>query len=195
MAEYSQSVTSPSLLVRLRDTDDQNAWREFVDKYGNRIYHWCRVQGLNGADCEDATQQVFIRLVHAMKTFRYDPAKGTFRAWLKTTTRYAVADVRRAVGHRISATGDSNVQEQIANVPDDGDFVELLTDAMLLEEVESRVHAKVREPHWQAYLMSKQGRPRLEVAQILNISPGAVSTAVYRIVGQLRLVFQELGAD
>jgi hypothetical protein len=71
----------------------------------------------------------------------------------------------------------------------------LLTDAMLLEEVESRVHAKVREPHWQAYLMSKQGRPRLEVAQILNISPGAVSTAVYRIVGQLRLVFQELGAD
>jgi RNA polymerase sigma factor (sigma-70 family) len=195
MAEHSQSMTSRSLLVRLRDENDQEAWREFVERYKGRIYYWCRAQGLNGADCEDARQQVLMRLIHGMKTFHYDPAKGTFRGWLKSTTRFAIADIRRAASRKACGTGDSAVQEQIANLPDGSDFVEVLADAMLLDEAESRLQANVSATHWQAYVLSKQGRPRLEIAEILNMSPGAVSTAVYRIVSQLRQLWKELGGE
>ena len=41
------SWTSLSLLRRAKDLD-QDAWRELVATYGDRIYGWCDVAGLPG---------------------------------------------------------------------------------------------------------------------------------------------------
>src|SRR5262249_39088714 len=42
--------TRASLLVRLRDPQDQAAWTEFVDLYVPLIYNYARKQGLQDAD-------------------------------------------------------------------------------------------------------------------------------------------------
>ena len=67
---------------------DEDAWREFVDHYGRRIYKWCRHWHLQDADAEEVTQRVLLLLLAKMKDFVYDPSRS-FRAWLKTVTHHA----------------------------------------------------------------------------------------------------------
>src|SRR5436189_5212995 len=114
MDSASGSRTSPTLLGRLREAPtDQAAWDEFVERYGRKIYVWCRQWNLQEADAEDVTQNVLIKLADKMKVFVYDPEKS-FRGWLKTVTRNAWSDywaTRKAV-----AMGGSQAVEMLATV-------------------------------------------------------------------------------
>jgi RNA polymerase sigma-70 factor (ECF subfamily) len=59
MADDASSLrTSPTLLERVRSAPaDQQAWDEFVERYGRKIYAWCRQWGLQETDAEDVTQE------------------------------------------------------------------------------------------------------------------------------------------
>ena len=50
--------TRPSLLVRMRDAHDQQAWADFVRLYAPAIYRFARRKGLQDADASDLTQEV-----------------------------------------------------------------------------------------------------------------------------------------
>lgn len=45
--------TRHSLLFRLRDTTDREAWRQFVEVYSPVIYHYARRRGLQDADAAE----------------------------------------------------------------------------------------------------------------------------------------------
>ena len=63
--------TRTSLLLRLRQAPpDQDAWAEFVDRYGRQIHAWCRRWGLQEADAQDVTQTVLLRLASKLQTLR-----------------------------------------------------------------------------------------------------------------------------
>src|SRR5438132_14128374 len=101
--------TSPTLLARLRHSPaDQTAWGEFVDRYGPRIYAWCRHWRLQEADAQDVTQAVLVRLAEKMRAFAYDPQRS-FRGWLKTLARHAWDDLRAARGRHAPGSGDRQV--------------------------------------------------------------------------------------
>src|SRR4051812_26207091 len=86
MVDAASNRTSPSLLNRLRQgAADQQAWAEFVRRYGRQIYSWCRRWRLSEADAEEVTQTVLVKLAEKMRSFSYDPARS-FRAYLKTLT-------------------------------------------------------------------------------------------------------------
>ena len=71
MDNVRDSCTSPTLLGRLRcQPVDQAAWGEFVDRYGPRIYQWCRRWDLQEADAQDVTQTVLLRLASKLQTLR-----------------------------------------------------------------------------------------------------------------------------
>lgn len=57
-------ATRPSLLVRLRDPRDAQAWQELVALYAPLIYGFGRKKGLQDADAADLTQEV-LRAVSA----------------------------------------------------------------------------------------------------------------------------------
>src|SRR5437868_2059722 len=96
MDSTSGGRTSATLLGRQRQAPtDQAAWGEFVDRYGPRIYAWCRRWHLQEADAQDVTQAVLVRLAEKISTFDYDPGRS-FRGWLKTLTRHARDDLRQA---------------------------------------------------------------------------------------------------
>ena len=51
-------ATRASLLVRLRDGGDAEAWQEFVHLYAPVIYGFARKRGLQDADSADLMQEV-----------------------------------------------------------------------------------------------------------------------------------------
>src|SRR4051812_44928236 len=102
MVRVTAVNTSANLLMRLRQAPtDQEAWGEFVLRYGPIIYGWCRRWELQEADAQDLTQDVLVKLAEKMRSFAYDPSRS-FRAWLKTLTRHALRDSGQTRAGRIA---------------------------------------------------------------------------------------------
>src|SRR5919197_2744578 len=85
-------LTRASLLVRLRDPNDADAWSEFVRLYAAVIYGFARKHGLQDADAADLTQEVLRAVAGAVGRLEYDPARGSFRGWLFTVVRNRLRD-------------------------------------------------------------------------------------------------------
>ena len=84
--------TRASLIGKLADLGNSSGWREFFDTYWGLIYGVARKAGLSDADAQDVVQDTMSSVARQMPTFRYDPAKGSFKAWLLTLTRWRILD-------------------------------------------------------------------------------------------------------
>jgi len=187
------SPTSPTLLARLRnDPTDQAAWSAFVDRYGGRIYGWCRRWGLQEADAEDVTQSVLLRLAEKLQTFAYDPARS-FRGWLKTLTQHAWSDYcegRRRAG---VASADSRAWERLQNIEARDDLVVRLKDEFdreMLDEAMARVRLRVDPAKWEVFrLLALEGLSGAEVGERLAMK---VATAFVVRSKVQRMIQEEL---
>ncbi len=105
--------THSTLLSRLRNRDDQAAWREFEARYRPLIVEFCRRRGLTAADAEDVTQRVMSSMVQTLPGFLYDPARGRFRSYLLRCTKNAITDWLRCPSRR-DLRLDTSVAEGLA---------------------------------------------------------------------------------
>jgi RNA polymerase sigma-70 factor, ECF subfamily len=87
--------TRITLLTRLREGRDTEAWRTFVDLYTPLVYRFCRSRGLQNADAQDVTQQVMAIVHRSIGGFHYDPARGRFRNWLGAVTAHEITRHQR----------------------------------------------------------------------------------------------------
>lgn len=83
-------TTNPSLLSRVRDMEDQEAWREFESTYRELILRYGRASGLQAPDAEDVRQIVMVSLSRSLQRFQYRPELGRFRDYLGRIVRNAV---------------------------------------------------------------------------------------------------------
>ena len=89
--------TPASLLQRLRQATNQEAWARLVQLYLPLICYWARRAGLQDADVADLSQEVFTVLFRVLPDFNYDKHKS-FRAWLRTLTLNKWREMRRRAG-------------------------------------------------------------------------------------------------
>jgi RNA polymerase sigma-70 factor (ECF subfamily) len=181
MGGDSTLPTSPTLLGKLgRWPSDQGAWGEFAERYGRKIYGWCRQWYLQESDAQDVTQEVLLKLARKMATFHYDPSRS-FRAWLKTVTHHAWRDFldgRRRPG---AGSGDSQVLEQLQSVQAQGDLVGHLDEEFardLLDEALARVRLRVQPHTWEAFrLLTYEGLSGAAAAARLDMKVATVFVA------------------
>ncbi len=120
--------TSATLLDRVGiSPHDEAAWARFVELYGSKIRGWCRRWGLQEADAEDVTQDVLLRLAQKLGTFHYDPSRS-FRGWLRTVTRNALAGFLADRKRQCSGSGDDEVLKQLQSTQARDDLVKHLED-------------------------------------------------------------------
>jgi RNA polymerase sigma-70 factor (ECF subfamily) len=191
-------VTQPSLLVRIRDRADNDAWARFVEIYGPLIYGFVRKRGLQDADAVDLVQDVLRSVAGAISRLEYDPARGKFRAWLFTIVKNRLRNTLKVQARRESGSGDSAVAEQIANEPAPDDWqVQWEADHQrrLFGWASEQVQAEDRT--WQAFRKTAvDGSSGKEVARELNMSVAAVYLAKSRVMARLKeLVWEAEATD
>jgi RNA polymerase sigma factor (sigma-70 family) len=104
------TTTSVTLLGRLRDPADAEAWREFDARYRELILWFLRRRGLQIADAEDVAQSVIAKLIGGLRTFEYDRDKQGFRAYLYRCARSALADFgsrQKSAGRAVAVHGNA----------------------------------------------------------------------------------------
>ena len=182
--------TGSVLLLLLDNPTDADCWNAFVDRYAPKIYGWCRQWRLQEADAQDVTQEVLARLVRKLRTFTYDPHKGTFRGWLKTLTHHAWCDYleerRRAGGGKGGPEELARLETLEARQDLLGALAEVF-DLELLAEAQARVQLQVSPRDWKIFQeLAVAGRPGPAVAQELGMSVAAVLMARSRVQKRMR---------
>jgi RNA polymerase sigma-70 factor (ECF subfamily) len=186
-------LTRVTLLARIRDGGDADAWREFVQLYGPVVYRFARNRGLQDADAADLMQDVLRSVARNAPKMQYDPARGTFRGWLYTVTRNKIYNFLTAQRHRPRGTGDTDAHERLDATPARGD--DRGPDAEWEKEYQRRVSARAmdrvrgefQDTTWQAFWQTAvEGKPAAEVGAGLKMTPGAVYVAKSRVLARLR---------
>lgn len=189
----SPHQTRGTLLSRVRDLNDAEAWREFVADYGPLILKWCDKHGLQPADSADVVQDVLARLVTAMRSFEYAPGRGRFRAWLKTVTQNAITDFAKARQRPGKGSGDSAIG-RILEACETPDTIAELSKALesraeieLLREAEARVRLRVKPTNWEAWRLSiREEMKAPEVAARMEMDVADIYVARSRINKMLK---------
>ncbi len=190
MENNARSATRVTLLQRLMNEPENPAtWAEFVDWCGRRIYAWCRAWGLQDADAEDVSQEVFLNLSVRMQVFRYDP-KRSFRAWLKTLTHHAWQDYLERQRKPGQGSGSDSAMARLEAIEARDDLVRRMAEAFdeeLYKEAAARVRLRVEPRTWDAFhLLAVEGRSGAEVASRLEMKVATVFVARSKVQRMLR---------
>lgn len=184
--------THVTLLERLSAGEDRAAWRDFCDRYGELIRGFARRAGASENDADDILQEVLLSLVRAMPSFRYDPTKGRFRGYLKTTVVRAIA--RR----RCQKPGEQALEEFDGAVvaPEQDEHWESEWRQYHLRMAMRRVEAEFSAPDRAAFQRyAVEGAPAQATAESLGLSVDQVYQAKSRILRRLGNLVAEQVAD
>src|SRR6516164_11040415 len=101
--------TQPSLLLRLRNQEDDRAWAQFVEIYGPLVHRLARRRGLQEADAQDLVQEVFRAVARAIERYDPDPERGSFRGWLSRIAGNLIINLLIAQKRHPRGTGETNL--------------------------------------------------------------------------------------
>jgi RNA polymerase sigma-70 factor (ECF subfamily) len=186
--------TRASLLLRLRDAQDGDAWREFVDLYAPLVYGYARKQGLQDADAADLCQDVLRAVAGAVGRLEYDPRRGAFRNWLFTVVRRKLANWQAARAHRAQGSGDSATHQLLEHWPApqgmEADW-DAEWERRLVAWACEQARRQVSDATWQAFWRTAvEGQPGKQVAADLGLTVAAVYHARSRILARLKELVQ-----
>ncbi len=192
--------TRVSLLVRLRDPRDGDAWARFVDLYAPLIYGYGRKRGLQDADAADLTQDVLRAVCSGIRRLEYDSRRGTFRGWLFTVVRNKLRDFLSSRQRREQGSGDTELhrllEEQPGREAEQQALWEQEYEQQLFTWACDQVRRDVEPATWQAFWqLAIEHRRGKDVAGALGLSVAAVYLAKGRVVTRLTELIQEVRGE
>jgi RNA polymerase sigma-70 factor (ECF subfamily) len=160
------------------------------------VEHWCHQAGLSAEDAADVRQEVFEGVVRGIDGFRHDRPGDSFRGWLYTITRRRLFDFRRRADRQPRATGGTDAHDRLMELPADeppGSDAVAADTRGLYRRCVGLIRAEFEERTWRAFWrVTVDGRPVVEVAAELGMTPGAVYIAKSRVLKRLREEFSDL---
>jgi RNA polymerase sigma-70 factor (ECF subfamily) len=195
-----EPTTRRSLVLRLRNLDDEAAWTEFLQIYEPLVYRLARSKGLQDADARDLCQDVFRAVAGAIDRWDPDPAKGRFRGWLFRIARNLMVNLLVRQRRQIQGSGRTSVYELLEAQPENDSQAEaefaVAFQRRAFRWAAEQVQKDFSEATWQAFWQTGVlNRPVAEVATELGMTVGAVYVARSRVLARLRDRVAQLSED
>jgi RNA polymerase sigma factor (sigma-70 family) len=204
MAESSDELipTRATLLQRLKNWQDQSSWQEFFDTYWYLIYGVAIKRGLSKVEAQDVVQETLISVSKHMPAFKYDPAIGSFKAWLLNMTRWRISDQIRK-RHPLAVYQECDDETSLGDCKNDGmtnctspDLEKVWDDEWeknLLAVATTKARRNLDPKQYQIFdfYVNKQWEPE-RVAKTLAISVNQVYLAKHRVTEAIRLEVERL---
>lgn len=176
--------TRATLLSRLKDWEDQESWSEFFNIYWKLIYKTALKYGLQDAEAQDVVQETIISVSKSMPGFRYDPAIGSFKAWLLRLTRWRIRDQHRRRNivnhHETLVDGEAALEAALTQEVEaewNDEYERNLVDAAM-----ERVKMQVDPKQFQIFdLYVLKEWPVKRIADLMNVAPPKIYLVKHRI--------------
>jgi RNA polymerase sigma-70 factor, ECF subfamily len=182
------------LMLEVRN-DNATAFEELVARYQGRLLTVLRHMVGNHEQAEDLTQEVFLRVYRARKT--YEPG-AKFATWLFAIANNAAYNSLRDKSRRHEVTLQTNDSGPLGTRPLDkmlqassGQMPTRQLDNAEMRDIVQMSVASLGERQRMAVLLSKfEGMSYAEIAEVMDISEAALKSLLSRARENLREVLQ-----
>ena len=189
--------TSLSLLDRLRQSPENEDWSRLIEAYSPLLRAWLMRAEVQSADADDLVQEVLLVVHRELPKFEHNQRRGAFRNWLRQIVVHRLRNFWRSHGRLIAAGNDSQLEEQLKQLEDDGSQLSqrwdrehnLAVARKLLELIESRFTESTRLVFRRLVV---DGADADTVAAETGLSLNAIFTAKSRVLRELRRLGQGL---
>ncbi len=195
MSRYDPN-TSPSLILRVRESNDSGSWETFEAVYSPVVRAYCRRRGIQEADIDDLVQEVMTSVAKAIRNFDYDPSRGKFRSWFGTITANRVKtflSLRSTRNRHLQHSAEKAIHFSDSIIESDWDLVfcqEVLRAAC------NRICPRFENETWSCFEKTwLANRPALEVASELGLPIHTVYVNKSRVLKQLEQEVRMLAED
>lgn len=182
--------TRDSLLARVKDPQDDDAWRSFVAVYRPVIYRLARRRGLQDADSQDLVQQVLGSVAQAISDWQPDRKRGRFRTWLGRITQNAItnAATRKRGDRGMGGSEMLDLLHQQADVShEDPEDFDQEYQRSVFRWAGDQIRHEFHDSTWTAFwLTAVEGQTVQQTAEQLGKNMGAVYAARSRVMRRLR---------
>ncbi len=141
----------------------------------------------------NVVQETLVTVAKKMKTFKYDPALGSFKGWLLHTTRWRIEDARgrRLRAERFSEHSSADGTPRTSTVDRIPDHAGLDLDTLWEDEWQktaiNRVKTKVSPQQYQIFdLVTEKKWSVIKIAEFFHINVGQVYLAKHRVARILK---------
>jgi RNA polymerase sigma factor (sigma-70 family) len=189
-------TTRASLLLRLGNSRDHEAWLEFVTLYEPVIYRLLRQRGLQDVDARDVMQELLLAVSRNIQRWQPQKEQASFRSWLQRVARNLVINWLKNRQRRDVAVG-SDLHDLLERVPapDSQETVEFDRELRraTFQQASQQVQTEVQPTTWQAFWETGvAGASPAEAAAKLGMSIGAVRVAKCRVVARMKAIIAEM---
>ncbi|MFN7290111.1 MAG: RNA polymerase sigma factor [Pirellula sp.] len=187
----SPSDTRASLIVRLRDQEDKDAWDEVMAIYGPLVFRMALRQGLQRADAEDVVQQVFTAIFQSVEKWLEQSERGRFRNWLIGIGRNIALNKLNRKPKGGIGVGGTEGHDKLDRLKASEDELASEFDIEYQREVyrwaAQKVQVDVDPKTWEAFRLTHvDGVSISEAAKLLGVGVGQVYVARSRVMKRLQ---------
>jgi RNA polymerase sigma-70 factor, ECF subfamily len=159
---------------------DEAAWEDLVRQHTRQVYGLCYRFTGSGAEAQDLTQEVFLRVFRTLKTFR--SAEGSLGTWLARVARNLLIDhYRRTRQERVTDPIEDQLtvlEEKGATASERPDHAVAGREASeMLQAALQKLSPDLREA---VILRDLQEMEYREIAEVLGIPEGTVKSRINR---------------
>lgn len=188
--------TRPSLILRVRDPNDADAWNQFATLYRPVILRLARRKGIQAADAEDLAQQVLLSVSGAIERWQPDQERARFRTWLQTIVRNAILNAvqRRSPDQATGGDCDSVCFEINQNTrPDDEETLRDEYRRELFQQAAQKIHSEFAQETWDSFWKTAvQGIDIETLSSQSGRTRGSIYASRSRVMKRLREAIEEL---
>lgn len=186
-------TTRASLLIRIRDRNNSDAWRQFDAIYRPMILRFARSRGASEADAEDVVQHCLTAIQKHAESFEYDPRRGRFRGWLCTLACNRVRNLHRAERRREAGPVESTPAESTETPEQAFERVWLEEHLRHCLAVVEREESSGSMKAFRLYAIDE--RPVEEVCSATGLNAGQLYKLKWRITRRLAELMADLEGD
>ncbi len=190
--------TRVSLILRLPNVADVQAWSEFTEVYEPFLYRYARRRGLQDADARELTQEVFLAVARAVDRWEPDDGRAKFRTWLFRIARNQTINIlSRRQRDEVSDSIAYKIAGAVHAADDDREeFEEQEYRREIFRYAAARVQKNVHPQTWAAFWRTTIESESAEaVAKSLGISRGLVYVSRSRVIHRLRDEIARIGQE
>jgi len=163
------------------------ALAEVYRRHGGAVYGLARRLLNSTAEAEDVTQEVFLRLWN--QPDRFDPSRGTLRAFLLAQSHGRAVDAIRSLSSRRAREAKDAQRTATAEY----DMQREVWDLSLAEKVSEALGVLPAEERRAIELAYFEGRTYVEVAELLDQPEGTIKSRIRNGMRRMRAVLVEAG--
>jgi RNA polymerase sigma-70 factor (ECF subfamily) len=157
---------------------DETAWEQFVRLHTRQVYALCYRFTGSGAEAQDLSQEVFLRVFRSLKSFR--SSEGSLGTWLARLTRNLLIDhYRRSRQERVTDSIEDRlpVIEETGGASRPDQALAGREASEVLQRALQKLSPDLREA---VILRDLQEMEYREIAQVLDIPEGTVKSRINR---------------